>query len=82
MYKNLPCLDEKYHPQVTFLGLRDAWMKKAGKYKYPHEMDTEIAYNWLRTWIDANHPSFQRWITFLGDPFMLSRLRYNYSTTL
>ncbi len=32
--KKLPCLDEKYCPQVTFLGPRDEWMKKAGKYKY------------------------------------------------
>ncbi len=30
----LPCLDEKICPQVTFLGQRDEWMKKAGKYKY------------------------------------------------
>jgi hypothetical protein len=29
--KQLPCLDEKYHPQVTFLGRWDDWMKKAGK---------------------------------------------------
>jgi hypothetical protein len=43
--KKLPCLDEKYCPQVTFLGPRDEWMKKAGKYKYLYEMDTEIAYN-------------------------------------
>jgi hypothetical protein len=40
--KKLPCLDEKYHQQVTFLGPRDEWMKKAGKYKYLHKMDTEI----------------------------------------
>ncbi len=26
--KKLPCLDEKYHPQVTFLGPRDEWMKR------------------------------------------------------
>jgi hypothetical protein len=41
--KKLPCLDEKYHPQVTFLGPQDEWMKKAGKYKYLYKMDTEIA---------------------------------------
>jgi hypothetical protein len=56
--KKLPCLDEKYHPQVTFLGPWDEWMKKAGKYKYLYEMDTDIAYNWLRVWVNANHPSF------------------------
>ena len=44
----LPCLDEKYRPQVTFLGPQDEWMKKAGKYKHLYEMDTEIAYDWLR----------------------------------
>ncbi len=55
--KKLPCLDDKYHPQVTFLGKRDEWMKKAGKYKYFYEMDTEIAYDWLRVWVIANHPS-------------------------
>jgi hypothetical protein len=57
--KELLCLDEKFHPQVTFLGPRDEWMKKAGKYKYLYEMDTDIAYDWLRVWVDANHPSFQ-----------------------
>ncbi len=57
--KKLPCLDEKYCPQVTFLGLWDEWMKKAGKYKYLYEMDTNIAYDWLWVWVDANHPSFQ-----------------------
>ncbi len=43
--KKLPCVDEKYRPQVTFLGPQDEWVKKAGKYKYLYEMDTEIAYN-------------------------------------
>jgi hypothetical protein len=57
--KKLPCLDEKFCPQVTFLGPRDEWMKKAGKYKYLYEMDTDIAYNWLWVWVNANHPSFQ-----------------------
>ena len=42
--KKLPCFDEKYCPQVTFLGPRDEWMKKAGKYKHLYEMDTNIAY--------------------------------------
>jgi hypothetical protein len=28
--KKLPCIDEKYCPQVTFLGKQDEWMKKAG----------------------------------------------------
>ncbi len=45
--KKLPCVDEKYCSQVTFLRPRDEWMKKAGKYKYLYKMDTEIAYNWL-----------------------------------
>jgi hypothetical protein len=58
-FKKLLCLDEKYCPQVTFLGPWDEWMKKAGKYKYLYKMDTNIAYNWLRVWVDANHPSFQ-----------------------
>ncbi len=48
--KKLPCLDEKFCPQVTFLGPRDEWMKKAGKYKYLYKMDTDIAYDWLRVW--------------------------------
>ena len=25
-------------------------------------MDTNIAYDWLRVWVDANHPSFQNCI--------------------
>ncbi len=60
--KKILCLDEKYCPQVTFLGLRDEWMKKANKYKYLYEMDMNVAYDWLRVWVDANHPSFQNCI--------------------
>jgi hypothetical protein len=37
--KKLPYLDEKYCPQVTFLGPPDEWMKKTGKYRYLYEMD-------------------------------------------
>jgi hypothetical protein len=29
-------------------------MKTAGKYKYLYKMDTDIAYDWLRVWVDAN----------------------------
>jgi hypothetical protein len=58
----LPCLDEKYCPQVPFLGSQDEWMKKAGKYKHLYKKDTEIAYNWLRVLVNANHPSFQNCI--------------------
>jgi hypothetical protein len=60
-------LDEKYRPQVTFLGPCDEWMKKAGKYKYLYEMDTEIAYDWLQVWVDANHPSFRNCIIDTSD---------------
>jgi hypothetical protein len=42
-------------------------MKKAGKYKYLYKMDTDIAYNWLRVWVDANHPSFQKCIIDTSD---------------
>jgi hypothetical protein len=59
MLEKLPCLDEKYRPQVTFLGPRDEWMKNAGIYKHLYKMDTNIAYDWLRVWVDAKHPSFQ-----------------------
>jgi hypothetical protein len=65
--KKLLCLDEKYRSQVTFLGPRDEWMKKAGKYKYLYKMDTDIAYNWLQVWVDANHPSFQNCIIDTSD---------------
>jgi hypothetical protein len=65
--KKLPCSDEKYRPQVTFLGPRDEWMKKAGKYKYLYEMDTDIAYDWLRVWVNANHPSVQNCIINTSD---------------
>ncbi len=34
-------------------------MKKAGKYKHLYEMDTNIAFDWVRVWVDAKHPSFQ-----------------------
>ena len=30
-------------------------------------MDTEIAYDWLQVWIDANHPSFQNCIIDTSD---------------
>ncbi len=65
--KKLPCLDEKYRLQVTFLGPWDEWMKKAGKYKYLYEMDKDIAYDWLRVWVNANHPSFQNCIIDTSD---------------
>jgi hypothetical protein len=42
-------------------------MKKAGKYKYLFEMDTEIAYDWLQVWVNANHPSFQNCIIDTSD---------------
>jgi hypothetical protein len=42
-------------------------MKKAGKYMYLYEMDTDIAYNRLRVWIDANHPSFQNCMNDTSD---------------
>jgi hypothetical protein len=57
--KKLPFIDEKFHPQATFLGPWDEWMKKAGKYKYLYKMDSEIAYDWLQVWVDANCPSFK-----------------------
>jgi hypothetical protein len=60
--KIILCLEEKYRPQVTFLGLRDEWMKMAGKYKCLYKMDMDTAYDWLRVWVDANHPSFQNCI--------------------
>jgi hypothetical protein len=42
-------------------------MKKAGKYKYLYEMDTEIAYDWLWVWVNANHPSFKNCIIDRSD---------------
>ncbi len=30
-------------------------------------MDTEIAYNWLQVWVNANHPSFQNCIIDTSD---------------
>ncbi len=49
------------------LGLQDEWMKKAGKYKYFYEMDTDIAYNWLWVWVNAKHPSFKNCIIDTSD---------------
>jgi hypothetical protein len=57
--KVLPCIDLDHWRQVTFLGPRDEWCKVAGKYKYLYEMDTETAYNWVRVWVGAKHPSFE-----------------------
>ncbi len=55
----LPYVDADHWPQVTFLGPRDEWCKVAGKYKYLYEMDTEMAYDWLRVWVGAKHPIFE-----------------------
>jgi hypothetical protein len=65
--KKLPCLEEKFCPQVTFLVPWDEGMKKAGKYKYLNKMDTDIAYDWLWIWVNANHPSFQNCIIDTSD---------------
>jgi hypothetical protein len=46
--EELPRVDEKHCPQVTFLVPQDEWIKKAGKYKHLYVMDTETAYNWLQ----------------------------------
>jgi hypothetical protein len=67
MFEKLLCLDEKYRPRVIFLEPRDEWMKKAGKYKYLYKMDTNIAYDWLRVWVNSNHPSFQNCIIETSD---------------
>ncbi len=32
-----------------------------------NEMDTEIVYDWLWVWVDANHPSFQNCIIDTSD---------------
>jgi hypothetical protein len=42
-------------------------MEKAGKYKYLYKMDTDIAYDWLLVWVNANHPSFQNCIIDTSD---------------
>ena len=55
-------MDVNHQPQVTFLGPRDEWQKVAGKYKHLYEMETDIAYEWLRFWVNANHPSFKNYI--------------------
>ena len=38
--KKLPCLDEKYCQQVTFLGPQDEWIKK--------QTNTSIFTKWIR----------------------------------
>jgi hypothetical protein len=57
--KVLPCVDINHCPHVTFLGPRDAWCNIAHKYKHLFEMDTDLAYDWLTFWVNANHPSFK-----------------------
>ncbi len=42
-------------------------MKKADKYKYFYEMDTEIAYDQLWVQVNAIHPSFQNCIIDTSD---------------
>ena len=42
-------------------------MKKAGKYKYLYRKETDIAYDWLWVWVDANHPSVQNCIIDMSD---------------
>jgi hypothetical protein len=41
--------------------------EKAGKCKYLYKMDTDIAYNWLWVWVNANHLSFQNCIIDRSD---------------
>ncbi len=48
-------------------GPQDEWMKKTGKYKHFYEMDTEIAYDWLQVWVNANHSSFWNCIIDTSD---------------
>jgi hypothetical protein len=60
--KKLTFVDVNHQPQVPFLGPRDEWQKVAGKYKHLYEMDTDIAYEWLQFWVNANHPSFKNCI--------------------
>ncbi len=55
MFEKLPCVDVNHRPQVTFFGPQDEWQKVAGKYKHLYEMDTDIAYEWLHFWVNANH---------------------------
>ncbi len=69
--KKLSCLDEKYRPQVTFLGPRDEWMKNAGKYKHLYKMDTNIAFDWLRVWVDANTQVFKIALMILQTVFVM-----------
>jgi hypothetical protein len=71
--KTLLCIDEKYCPQVTFLGPQDEWMKKAGKYKYIYEIDTEIAYDCIRVWVNANHTSFKNCIIDTSDKMFMMK---------
>jgi hypothetical protein len=42
-------------------------MRKAGKYKYLYEMNTDIAYNWLWVWVNSNHTSFKNCIIDTSD---------------
>ena len=41
--------------------------EKGWQIKYLYEMDTDIAYDWLRIWVDENHPSFQNRIIDTSD---------------
>jgi hypothetical protein len=41
--------------------------EKGWQIKYLYEMDTNIAYNWLQVWVNANHPSFQNCIIDTSD---------------
>jgi hypothetical protein len=41
--------------------------EKYAQNKYLYKMDTEITYDWLWVWVDANHPSFQNCIIDRSD---------------
>ncbi len=41
--------------------------EKGWQIQYLYKMDTEIAYNWLRVWVVANHPSFKNCIIDTSD---------------
>ncbi len=46
-------------------------MKKVGDYKHLYEMDTNIAFDWLQVWVDANTQVFKIALLILQTVFVM-----------
>jgi hypothetical protein len=79
-------LNEDKIPRRMFRNWQETWEKKELGASGDVMLHEKLKVKYVGLKLDENEGERRiftvRWITFLGDPFMLSRLRYNYYTTL